>query len=315
MLCCIWKETLTKRSIEEGRSAVQIITANVGQGALAIVRHQGEAVIVDSNIPPAGDDTVAYVKELLAYALKGYNLKGFILTGFDDDHSDFVGVSLILRKYRPDWVLYPTYYKETKEAGRVFAVINGEVDARRSTSAPLEKKSVRVDNVASRRLTGLSGHFDFELFSPHIEDMDSSNNCSIVLKITGRGARGFSYLVTGDTENARWVSISRLFGDALKSHVLAAAHHGSRNGAHAASILNIAPHTVLISAGVDSEYGHPHPQAVRAYAATAKYVYSTNMEGGVTLLTEPGVRELTTTLIRRQTLNRFEISEHPSGAA
>ena len=294
---------------------MQIITANVGQGALAIVRHQGEAIIVDSNIPAAGDDTVAYVKELLALALNGHRLKGFMLTGFDDDHCDVVGVSLILRKYRPDWVMYPTYYKDTEEAGRVFAVIDGEVAARQNSSCPLRKESVRVDNVNGRQLAGLSEKFDFELFSPHKEDMNSSNNSSIVVKITGRGARGFSYLVTGDTENERWETISKLFGDSLKSHVLAAAHHGSRNGAHAGAILNISPHTVLISAGVDSEYGHPHPQALRAYAAVARRVYSTNMEGGVTLLTEPGQTELTTTLIRRQVLARTDtIGEMAAGA-
>lgn len=282
---------------------MQIITGNVGQGALSIIRHQGEAIIVDTNIPPTGDDTVAYVKELLTFGLKGYNLKGLMLTGFDDDHFDDVGVSLILRKYRPDWVMYPTYYKDTKTAGRCFAVIDGEEVARSGSSSPLLKRSVRVDNVASRRLTGLSDRFEFELFSPHLEDMDCSNNCSLVVKVTGLGSRGFSYLVTGDTEVNRWDSISRLFGTALKSHVMAAPHHGSKNGVHPAALLNVAPHTVLISAGVDSEYGHPHPAAVRAYAKVAKSVFSTNMEGGVTLLTEPGTTELTTTLVRRAVLN------------
>src|SRR5688572_12335142 len=138
---------------------MQIITGNVGQGALSIIRHQGEAIIVDTNIPPAGDDTVAYVKELLVFGLKGHNLKGLILTGFDDDHFDDVGVALIMRKYRPDWVMYPTYYKDTKTAGRCFAVIDGEETARRGSSRPLAKRSVRVDSVANRRLTGLSDRF------------------------------------------------------------------------------------------------------------------------------------------------------------
>ena len=118
--------------------------------------------------------------------------------------------------------------------------------------------------------------------------MDCSNNCSIVLKLTGRGPRGFSYLITGDTENARWDTINRFFGDALKSHVLAAPHHGSKNATHPASLLNIAPHTVLISAGVDSQYGHPDPGALRVYSRVAKYVFSTNMQGGVSMLTQPG---------------------------
>jgi competence protein ComEC len=89
-----------------------------------------------------------------------------------------------------------------------------------------------------------------------------------------------------------------LFGTALKSHVLAAPHHGSKNATHPASLLNIAPHTVLISAGVESQYGHPHPQAVRVYKQVAKHVFSTNMEGGVSLLTQPQGYELTTPIIK-----------------
>lgn len=277
---------------------MNIITANVGQGSLAIVRYANEAIIVDSRIPPSDDKTVAYVKELLALSLKGHLVKGLILTGFDADHSDVTGVTIILRKYRPDWVMYPKYYKDSDEATAVFALIDQEVAARRTSANPLRKISVRLDKLANRQLHGLSDHFTFELFSPHIEDMDSSNNCSIVLKLTGRGSRGFSYLITGDTENARWETIHRLFGSALKSQVLAAPHHGSKNGTCPASLLDIAPHTVLISAGVDNQYGHPDPAAFQVYKKVAKYVFSTNMEGGVSLLTQPEGTELTTKLIR-----------------
>ena len=277
---------------------MNIITVNVGQGALAIVRHQNEAIIVDCRIPPSDDQTVAYVKEIMALSLKEHCVKGLILTGFDNDHSEIAGASIVLRKYRPDWIMYPTYYKDSDEAKRVFALINAEEAARRQTNNPLKKVSVRVDKLANRRLTGLSGKFEFELFSPHIEDMDCSNNCSIVLKLTGLGARGFSYLITGDTENPRWERINELFGAALKAHVLAAPHHGSKNATHPASLVNIDPHTVLISAGVDSQYRHPHPQALQVYSRVAKHVFATNMEGGVSLLTQPGPTELTTTLIK-----------------
>ena len=276
---------------------MNILTVGVGQGAMAIIRHANEAIIVDSRIPPCDDSTVAIVKEILAVSLKGHFVKGLLLTGFDDDHSDIVGASIILRKYRPDWVMYPKYYKDSREAKRVFALIDEEEKLRGGTSTPLTRFSVRLDQLAKRHLSGLSDNFDFELFSPHIEDMDCSNNCSIVVKVTGRGPRGFSYLVTGDTENDRWETIARLFGDQLKSHVLAAPHHGSRNATHPASLLRIAPHTVLISAGVDSQYGHPDPNALNVYGRVAKYVFSTNMEGGVSLLTQPGPNEITTTLI------------------
>lgn len=276
---------------------MNIITANVGQGSLAIVRHRGEAIIIDSRIPPCDDATVAFVKEILAVSLKDHYVKGFVLTGFDCDHSDIAGTSIVLRKYRPDWVMYPKYYKDSKEARLIFRLIEQEEELRRNSRSPLKRVSMRLDKLDSRTLSGLSDYFSFELFSPHIEDMDCSNNCSIVLKLTGLGPRGFSYLITGDTEIARWETINKLFGSSLKAHVLAAPHHGSRNAVHPASLLNIAPHTVLISAGVDSQYSHPHPQALRVYSQIAKKVFSTNMQGGVSLLTQPGLTEITTTLV------------------
>ena len=209
------------------------------------------------------------------------------------------GVALILSKYRPDWVLYPKYYKDTDCARDVFDVIEQQVALRRNSITPLRRVSVRVDNVTSRNLNGLSTNFAFELFSPHIEDMDCSNNCSLVLKVTGIGPRSFSYLVTGDTEIARWETISRLFGKALKSHVLAAPHHGSKNAVHPASLLHIAPHTVHISAGVDNQYGHPDPEALRVYKEVAKYVYATNLDkGSLWTRIDQSQGELTTTILR-----------------
>ena len=276
---------------------MNVITVNVGQGALSIIRHSREAIIVDCRIPPCSDTTVAFVKQMFATSLKDHRVKGLVLTGFDDDHTDVVGMAIVLQKYRPDWVLYPQYYKDTSEAKAAFSLIDQQEEERRGTASPLRRISVRVDKLSNRRVRDLSSNFDFELFSPHIEDMISSNNSSIVLKVTGIGSTGFSYLITGDTETERWQSIAKFFGGALKAHVLAAAHHGSINGVHPASLLHIEPHTVLISAGVDSQYGHPDPAAVKVYQRVAKYVYSTNMQGGVSLLTQPGRNEITTTLI------------------
>jgi beta-lactamase superfamily II metal-dependent hydrolase len=133
-------------------------------------------------------------------------------------------------------------------------------------------------------LAGLANSMTFEAFSPHIEDMDSSNNCSIVCKIEGLDATGFTYLVTGDTETERWERINKLYGSRLASDALAAAHHGSVTGVHAATLLSISPNTVLISAGVDNQFGHPDPQAVAAYQSVAAHVYSTNAVSSGTCL-------------------------------
>ena len=78
---------------------MNIITVNVGQGALSSVRHGGEAVIVDVRIPPSADNTVAFVKQVLATSLTGHYVRGLILTGFDDDHTDVRGAAIDLMEF------------------------------------------------------------------------------------------------------------------------------------------------------------------------------------------------------------------------
>lgn len=275
---------------------MDVFTCYVGQGALAVVRHSGEALIIDSLLP--GSPEREQVEAKLSLLLREHTVPGLVLTGFDADHACPDGVDLILSKCSPDWIMYPKYYKDTDNATSVFNVVKKHEQRRQSSARPLKRVSVRLDQLDSRTLTGLSSRFRYELFSPHTEDMDFSNNCSIVLKLTGDGASGFSYLVTGDTENARWERINKLFGTALRSSVLAAPHHGSKNGTNAETITLVEPNTVLISAGVDNQYGHPDSQAVTAYRRVAKHVFAANIEGGVSLFTKQNGLDFETQLVR-----------------
>jgi beta-lactamase superfamily II metal-dependent hydrolase len=256
---------------------MDIFTLYVGQGALAVVRAGDEAVIIDTHMPDCDDVTRAQIEHTLNHYVSKKTVRGLILTGLDKDHACPAGVESILTHQEPDWIMYPTSYKPTDTATEVFAIIDKHEKRRMKTSHPLEHKSVRVDNVDSRNLTGLAAYFTFELFSPHMDDMDSSNNSSIVLKLTGLDNAGFSYLITGDTETERWDSISRYFGKYLSSSVMAAPHHGSTNGVNPRALLKINPHTILISAGVDNAYGHPDGAAVKVYKAVAKHVFCTNI--------------------------------------
>lgn len=264
---------------------MEVVTVNVGQGALAIVRHRGEAVIVDARIPPSGDDTVVNVTKHLATFLKDHSLRGLVLTGFDKDHADVRGVALVLRKYRPDWIVFPDYDKDTEEYGKVQDVIKDEIQARRNSRAPLRSVPVTLDSIPSRFLEGLSSCWEFQVFSPHPDDMDTSNNCGLVIRMEGIGEDGFSYLVTGDTENARWEVINRFFGAHLRSDVMAAPHHGAKGATNGQTLGLVEPNTVLISAGVSNPYGHPDSGVVQACLRVARHVFATNSDGGQSLFT------------------------------
>jgi beta-lactamase superfamily II metal-dependent hydrolase len=62
--------------------------------------------------------------------------------------------------------------------------------------------------------------------------------------------------------------------------------------------VHIDPNTVLISAGIDSCYGHPDAAAVKVYQAIAKHVFATNIENGICLLTRRVGEDYDTQLVR-----------------
>lgn len=288
---------------------MQLFTLYVGQGSLAAVRSGSEVVIIDAHMPDIENHiSVEEVEASLEVFIGNRIVRGLILTGLDRDHACPTGVESILTRHEPDWVMYPKYYKDTDAASDVFKTIEKEVKRREKTARPLTRQSVHVDKVDGRQLIGLANDFTFELFSPHMDDMDSSNNSSIVLKLVGTGPKGFSYLVTGDTETERWENIFKYFGKYLTSDVMAASHHGSRNGVNPKALLAISPNTVLISAGVENSYGHPDSVAVNAYQKVAKHVYATNSEeDGTCLFTQRNGQDFQTVLVAHS-------SEEPAAA-
>lgn len=267
-----------------------IYTLNVGQGQFVVVVGGKEAVIVDTFIPLNPVPAIVNVKGALAEILVGKELIGLMITGFDADHFNEVGMRVVLNKYRPNWIMYPKYFKETKTADACFAVISEFESQKRIT-----RQSISLNDNGTRFYTKLSADFEFEVFSPHAEDMNSSNNCSLVCKITERATKR-AYLVTGDTETDRWSSIARIFGSMLCADVLAAPHHGSKNGISAAALAEIKPHTVLISAGVNNQYGHPSLEAEGLFSKFAQEFYSTSYGGGQSIKTvanQQGVASVT----------------------
>lgn len=267
---------------------MNIYTLNVGQGQFVVLVGGKEAFIIDTYVPINPKVEIVNVKGALATILKDKNLIGLMVTGFDDDHFNEDGLRIVLNKYRPNWIMYPKYFKKTANADNCFGIIESF-----EKQNMFQRVSVSLSDNNSRFYKKLSSEFEFEIFSPHTADMNSSNNCSLVCKVKERST-GATYLVTGDTENDRWDSIVKNFGSAIASDVLAAPHHGSKNGISAAAIKLIKPDTVLVSAGVNNQYGHPDSEATKLFSAHAKHWYPTNHSNGQSLNTIASGREINT---------------------
>lgn len=266
--------------------SMDIFTLYAAQGDLAAVRAGDEAIIVDAHMPECDDVTPPQIEASLASYLSGRAVRGLILTGLDKDHACPAGMDSILTSYSPDWVMYPTYYKDSDTATEVFQIIERHRRRRENSARPLTRHSVCVEDGPPRILLGLANNFKFELFSPRAKTPGSSNNCSIVMRITGLDASGFGYMITGDTETDAWERINKRYGALLATPIFSAPHHGGASGCNPRTVFLVNPDTVLISAGVNNAYGHPSPPAVKVYAAVARAVYSTNQTpDGTCLLT------------------------------
>jgi len=92
---------------------MQIYTLNVGQGQFVVVTGDTQAIIIDTYVPLNPSADIVNVKGALATILQGKQLVGLMVTGFDSDHFNEVGIKIVLNKYRPNWIMYPKYFKNT----------------------------------------------------------------------------------------------------------------------------------------------------------------------------------------------------------
>lgn len=263
---------------------MELYTLDVGQGAFALLVGDEEAIIIDTYIRRANDteeEDLEVIREALPGLLEGKNLIGIIQTGFDADHFNAAGLYMIMNEARPRWIMYPTYYKDTENAKQCFNIID-EYDKENKN---FQRISIGLTKVEERWIESASDEWDFEFFSPYLYGNETSNNKSLVVKIHPKksGVKKYSILVTGDTEGERWSEIVKYFGKAIDADILMAPHHGSRNGIIQDAYDLIDPYHVLISAGANNKYGHPHPEALRIYHSNGALVLRTDKHG--TLLT------------------------------
>jgi competence protein ComEC len=92
------------------------------------------------------------------------------------------------------------------------------------------------------------------------------NALSCVVRVAGAGG---SALLTGDIEREQEAALVEGRGDALRSDVLVAPHHGSRTSSSGAFLDAVAPSIAVFQAGYRSRFGHPAPDVVGRYVARA----------------------------------------------
>lgn len=169
-----------------------------------------------------------------------------------------------------------------------------------SLRAVIRRRSIRVQGPGADTLDVDGVLFVVLPQGPrHFDKEENENSVMVRLEFDE-----FSMLFTGDGEFGLRDWLVANHPGLLDVDVLKAAHHGSYNGTSAPWLAAVTPRYVVISAGVDEGYGHPHEGAINAYLAAtggANRVACTNRNQTVTVY---GYRNGRVRLVRQLPSNK-----------
>ena len=96
-----------------------------------------------------------------------------------------------------------------------------------------------------------------------------------------------SIMLMGDaTAETEKIILSQYPKPALTSTILKVGHHGSRTSTDSSWLAAVSPRTVVISAGKDNSYGHPHPETLGRIRLQGAAILSTIDEGTITFTSD-----------------------------
>ena len=118
------------------------------------------------------------------------------------------------------------------------------------------------------------------------------NNESVVGRLT---FGNFAMLFTGDAEGPVEKDMVASYGKKLKCQVLKAGHHGSKTSSAAEFLKLVQPESVVMSLGVNNQYGHPHEALLnRLQKQGIKNIYRTDANGTITIVSDGSSYSITT---------------------
>lgn len=114
---------------------------------------------------------------------------------------------------------------------------------------------------------------------------EEENDRSLVLRLR-QGNR--SLLLVGDAERDEEAALVRAHGAALRADVLKLGHHGSRTSSTGPLLAAVHPAAVVVSAGFDNRYRHPHGETLARVGLLlpATQVWRTDLDGSVEVRTD-----------------------------
>jgi len=155
---------------------------------------------------------------------------------------------------------------------------------RLNNAVPREKGLVQVLARSGMRIhLGDGAYADVLHPGNNVAKLPDTNDASIVLRVVYGDTE---FMLTGDAPS--WVEdrLVNEYDEALRSDILKAGHHGSKTSTNAAFLEAVNPDIVVVSAGKNNSYGHPHEDVVTRIFASGAALISTIDRGTITFISD-----------------------------
>ena len=244
---------------------LHIIFFNVGQGdATLIVTPSGRQVLID------GGQVPTQLNDQLGDHLPFYDRHLDIVVATHPDADHVTGLVGVFERYRVDWLI--TDGSEVGETAVYDAVLEAATDSGATVKAAVVGEQIDMGDGIVLQM----------LHPGERRDADNRNENSVAMRLT---YGDFAYLFTGDGEIMAERAMLQS-GLELTAVVFKAGHHGSRTSSSLNFLQAVQPRYLIVSAGADNRFGHPHPEVLERAEQMGTAVLRTDQLGTIKLTTD-----------------------------
>ncbi|MFV0313771.1 MAG: stalk domain-containing protein [Anaerotignum sp.] len=256
-----WDEAKNAVMINKEANAFEQLDVHfidVGQADAILIDNQDFEVLIDAGNNKDGQTVVSYLKPYLDGPLD-------LVIGTHPDADHIGGLDDVLNAYNVSKIIDSGDAKDTKTYEDYWTAVKSEPNC---------------DIVFDENLTIDLGNNATLTIIETGDGYEDSNNNSVVAELN---YGDISLLLTGDMENsAEQASLSKFH----KVNVLKAGHHGSATSSSQNTLNILQPDYVVISAGTNNSYGHPHQAVLQRYLDSGATVYGTFRSGTIIMSTD-----------------------------
>ena len=246
--------------VRPSHQELQVHFIDIGQGDSTLIIYDDFHILIDGGNNGAEDILLNYLE-----AVGVDDLEIVVATHPDADHIG--GLAEVLQTYSVDLIIdsgeahtsqtYKAYLKQVEEQKQLGA------------------QYLEDDDLVFELADGVT----FEVIETGDDNGDRNNN-SVVTKLTYNDV---AFLFTGDMESKTEEKI--LYRD-LEAEILKAGHHGSQTSSSIDFLQEVQPEVVVISAGLNNSYGHPHRALLERVNRYTDEVYVTYEKGNIVVTTD-----------------------------